>query len=155
MAARGLTDTQLNHAFDHAVEMQARSLVLLLVPLFALVVWLLEWRKRRLFGEHLVFSLHFTAFSLVTFFIGIYGGSSVVLRALAHYGIKFQVADWNSVLAPFALAALVIYSFMALRRVYGDSILAAALKSLLLAASFDYVLDVYRFILFLNALYAS
>lgn len=155
LAARGLTETQLNHAFDHAVDIQARSLVVLIVPLFALALWLLEWRKRRFFGEHLVFSLHFTAFWLIAVFIGIYGGSTAVLLALAHFGIRFHVADWRVVLAPLAYATVAIYSFFALRAVYGDSVRAAAVKSILFAASFDFVISIYQFVLFLTALYSS
>ena len=155
LAAKGLTETQLNHAFDHAVDIQARSLVVLIVPLFALVLWLLEWRKRRFFGEHLVFSLHFTAFWLIAVFIGIYGGSTAVLLALGHFGIRFHVADWRVVLAPLSYAAIAIYSFFALRAVYGDSVRAAAVKSILFAASFDFVISIYQFVLFLTALYAS
>lgn len=155
LAARGVTETQLNNAFDHAVDIQARSLVVLIVPLFALVLCLIEWRKRRFFGEHLVFSLHFTAFWLIAVFICIYGGSTAVLLSLAHFGIRFHVADWRIVLSPLAYAAIAIYSFFALRAVYGDSVRAAAVKSILFAASFDFVISIYQFILFLTALYAS
>jgi thiamine biosynthesis protein ThiS len=155
MAARGMTEAQLNHAFDHAVDIQARSLVILIVPLFAFVFWLLEWRKQRYFGEHLVFSLHFTAFWLIAIFVGIYGGSTVIVRALAHVGVTFSAAHLKLVLVVLSYSTLAVYSFVALRKVYGDSILAAAVKSLLVAASFDYVLAVYQFFLFLTALYIS
>ena len=155
IAAQRVTLEQFKPSFDHVVDVQARSLVVLMVPLFALVLALLEWRKRRFFGEHLVFSLHFTAFWLIAIFIGVYGGSSVVLRTLAHYGIRFHIVNWDLVLFPFALAALMIYSFVAMRTVYGGSIIATALKALVLTISFHYVLDIYRFILFLSALYVS
>jgi hypothetical protein len=123
--------------------------------LFALVLAVLQWRKRRLFGEHLVFSLHFTAFWLIAVFIGIYGGSNAVITAFAHYGIRFHVGNWDNFLFPFALVTLLVYSFVALRTVYGDSILGAILKALILAGFFHYALDIYRFILFLTALYLS
>jgi thiamine biosynthesis protein ThiS len=155
MAARGYTALQQNLAFDHAVNIQARSLVLLIVPLFAVVVWLLEWRKHRYFGEHLVFALHFTAFALLAVFLGIYGGSTLILRPLAHYGIRLQPGTVKAVLAPFSYLALAFYSFVGLRRVYRDSTLAALLKTFLFVAVFDYVVDIYQFILFLTALYSS
>ena len=155
MAAKGMTEAQLNHAFDHAVDIQARSLVILIVPLFALIFWLLEWRKHRFFGEHLVFSLHFTAFWLTAIFVGIYGGSTVIVRTFAHAGITFSADHLRLVLAVLSFTTLAVYSFVALRKVYGDAILAAAVKSLLLTASFDYVVDIYHFFLFLTALYLS
>lgn len=154
-AAKGVSLEQFTRSFDHVVDVQARSLVVLMVPLFALVLAGLQWRKHRFFGEHLVFSLHFTAFWLIAVFIGIYGGSSAVITAFAHYGIRFHVANWDNFLFPFALAALLIYSFAALRTVYGDSILAAIVKAMALAGFFHYALDIYRFILFLTAFYFS
>ncbi len=155
MAAKGMTEIAFNRAFDHAVDIQARSLVILIVPLFALVFWMLEWRKHRFFGEHLVFSLHFTAFWLTAIFIGIYGGSTVIVRTLAHAGITFSAQHLKVVLVVLSYTTLALYSFVALRKVYGDSVLAAAIKSLLLAASFDYVVGIYQFLLFLTALYFS
>jgi hypothetical protein len=155
IAARGITLPQFAAAFDHVVDVQARSLVVMMVPLSALVLGVLQWRKRRFFGEHLVFCLHFTAFWLIAVFIGFYGGSSILLRAAAHYGIRFHIVNWDSFLFPFALALLVIYTFVALRVVYRDSIIAAAVKALVLSASLHFVLDIYRFALFLTALYVS
>lgn len=155
IAAKGVSLEQFAHSFDHVVDVQARSLVVLMVPLFALVLAVLQWRKRRLFGEHLVFSLHFTAFWLIAVFIGIYGGSNAVITAFAHYGIRFHVGNWDNFLFPFALVTLLVYSFVALRTVYGDSILGAILKALILAGFFHYALDIYRFVLFLTALYLS
>jgi hypothetical protein len=106
-------------------------------------------------GKHLVFSLHFTAFSMIVVFIGIRGSSTLLLRVLAHYGVKFHITDWRVILAPIAYFALALYAFSALRRVYGDSALMAALKSVVLVAAFHYVVDVYQFILVLAALYSS
>src|SRR5215467_16119107 len=62
--AKGVTPQQFSAAFDHAVEVQARTLVVVMVPLLALVLALVQWRKHRFFGEHLVLALHFTAFWL-------------------------------------------------------------------------------------------
>jgi thiamine biosynthesis protein ThiS len=154
MAAKGMTELEINQAFDHAVNIQARSLVVFIVPLFALLVWLLEWRKRRFFGEHLVFSLHFTAFLLLAVYILIYGGSTAIIRILAHFGINSHAADWHIVLAALAYAAIAIYFFWSLRAVYGDSIVAAVIKAILLTASSDFVVEIYSFILFLTALYS-
>jgi thiamine biosynthesis protein ThiS len=101
MAAKHLTELQLNQAFDHIVDIQARSLVIVIVPLFALAVWLLQCRKRRYFGEHLVFALHFTAFWLMAVYMGIYGGSSLIVRLFAHFGIKLHFSQ-VLVLAPLS-----------------------------------------------------
>src|SRR5579871_2441146 len=155
MAARAFTSDQLNHAFDHAIDIQARSLVVLIVPLFALIFALLEWSKHRFFGEHVVFALHFTAFWLSAIFVGLYGASTLLLKLGSLSGIQFQHAYLKTVLLVIAYPSVAGYLFVALRRVYGDSIFSAALKSILITVSFDYVVQVYQFILFLTALYFS
>jgi thiamine biosynthesis protein ThiS len=155
MVARGLSETPFNHAFDHAIDIQARSLVVLLIPLFAVIFTGLEWRKRRFFGEHVVFALHFTAFWLIGIFVGLYGGSTLLLKVFAFFGYKFQLAHLKTILLVIADPSVAAYLFIALRKVYGDSIFAAALKSILITALFDYVVAVYQFILFLTALYAA
>jgi hypothetical protein len=63
--------------------------------------------------------------------------------------------NWDKFIFPIALLLLLIYSFLALRTAYRDSIFMAFAKALILVFSFHYVLDIYRFILFLTALYAS
>jgi thiamine biosynthesis protein ThiS len=155
MVAKGMTELEINRAFDHAVDIQARSLVVLIVPLFALVLSVLEWRKRRFFGEHLVSSLHFTAYYLIAVFIVIFGGGTLVVRALSLFGVPIHVADLRFVMAPLAYLAIACYSFVALRAVYGDSVMAAAMKAILFTAATDLMVEIYQFILFLTALYAS
>ncbi len=89
-AAKGVSLVEFTQSFDHVVDIQARSMVLLMVPLLALLLWALEWRKRRLFGEHLVFALHFYAFWLIFVSLVLFGGSLPVLVLMAHYGIHFS-----------------------------------------------------------------
>jgi len=50
---------------------------------------------------------------------------------------------------------LLIYSFLALRTAYCESAILSFAKALVLVASFHYVLDIYRFVLFVAALYLS
>jgi hypothetical protein len=53
------------------------------------------------------------------------------------------------------LLILVGYTTLAMHAVYRDSILLSLVKAAILTASFHYVLDIYRFVLFLTALYLS
>ena len=74
IATKGLTPAQFAPLFDHVVEVQARSLVLAMVVLYALLVAALQWRRKQFFGQHLVFSLQFTAFWLMAIFVVLYPG---------------------------------------------------------------------------------
>ena len=155
IAAKGITLAQFSRSFDHVVDVQARSLVLVMVLLYAMVLAILQWRKKQFFGQHLVFSLHFTAFWLTAIFVALYPGFSLLLRCSLRHGVHLPSMNWDKFIFPIALLLLLIYSFLALRTAYRDSIFMSFAKALILAFSFHYVLDIYRFILFLTALYAS
>jgi thiamine biosynthesis protein ThiS len=155
IAAKGITLAQFSPSFDHVVDVQARSLVLVMVFLYALVLAILQWRRKQFFGQHLVFSLHFTAFWLTAIFVVLYPGFSLLLRFSLRHGVHLPSMNWDKFIFPLALLLLLVYSFLALRTAYGDSIFMSFAKALILAFSFHYVLDTYRFILFLIALYAS
>lgn len=155
ISAKGLTPGQFAPLFDHVVDVQARSLVLAMVVLYALLVAALQWRRKQFFGQHLVFSLHFTAFWLMAIFVVLYPGSSMLLRFALSHGVHLPTMNWDKLIFPVALLLLLAYSFLALRTVYRESFFLSFVKALVLTISFHYVLDVYRFILFLTALYSS
>jgi len=85
----------------------------------------------------------------------LYPGLSLLLRFSLRHGVHLPSMNWDQFIFPIALLLLLIYSFLALRTAYRDSIFMSFAKALILAFSFHYVLDIYRFILFLTALYAS
>jgi thiamine biosynthesis protein ThiS len=155
IAAKGLSLAQFTPHFDHVVDVQARSLVLVMVALYAVLVAILQWRRKQFFGQHLVFSLHFTAFWLIAILVVLYPGLAMLLRLALSHGVHLPSINWDKFIFPFALLLLFIYSFLALRTAYRESSFMAFAKALVLALTFHYVLDIYRFILFLTALYAA
>jgi thiamine biosynthesis protein ThiS len=155
LAAKGITLTQFSQSFNHVVDVQARSLVVVMVLLYAMLLALLQWRKKQFFGQHLVFSLHFTAFWLMAIFVALYPGVALVLRFVLKRGVHLPSVNWDMLIFPVALLVLLIYSSLALRTAYRESVFWSFAKALLLVVSFHYVLDFYRFVLFLTALYLS
>jgi len=154
IAAKGVSLEAFSHSFDHVVEVQARSLVVIMVPLYAILLAILQWRRKKFFGQHLVFCLHFTAFWLIAVFLGLYGGSYWIMQFIASCGVALpQLRDGD--LFVVAIAIVFAYAARALRVVYGDSVLMAGAKALVLAVALHYVLNTYRFLLFLIGLYAS
>ena len=87
---------------DRFVDRLGR-LSLLLPPVFGLLLALVYLRRRRLLVEHLMFSFHLHA---VTFLV-------LAVTALVPTGA------WKHGLQGLAMAILVAYLFLALRRVYG------------------------------------
>jgi thiamine biosynthesis protein ThiS len=155
VAAKGVTTQEFTHSFNHVVEVQARSLVVLMVPMFAVFVWLLELRKSRPFGEHLVFALHFVAVFLLGVLLLCYGLAHLVLLVLGHFHVFFSYPRVDLVTYAITAGLVVCYSFQAFRRTYADNAFAAAVKALILALAPLPVLQAYRFVLFLTALYTA
>ena len=152
---KGMSMGEFTRRFDHAADVESRSLVLLMVPLFALAAWALEWRRRRFFAEHVVFALHFYAFWIISILIVLYGGASAVLQALKSHGHAVSYGHADARLFEAADVFVTIYLTLALRRFYGDSNPAAIIKAFLLAGSTYYVLQAFRLVLFLAVLYSA
>jgi thiamine biosynthesis protein ThiS len=155
ITAKGVGLPQFMQAFDHVVDVQARSLVLVMVPMFALALWGLEWRKRRFFGEHLAFALHYYAFWLIAVFLIVYGLSTPVVSLLGYGGIHFREEALNRFLSWIGKAGAAVYLFVALRTFYKDKALPAAVKAAVLVWATSYIDGLYRFMLFLTALYSA
>ena len=126
-----------------------------MVVLYAVLLAILQWRRNQFFGQHLVFCLHFTAFWLIAVFVALYPGVSLLLRFALRHGVHLPSINWDNFIFPIALSLLLIYSFFALRTAYREPVFMAFAKALILVASFHYALDIYRFVLFLSALYLS
>jgi thiamine biosynthesis protein ThiS len=156
LASKGVSESEFTAAFNHVVDLQARSLVVLMVPAFALGVWALEWRKRRFFGEHFVFALHFYAFWLIFTFLVLYGLGTPVALFLARHGlIRVTEHGLDQGFSTIGRVALFVYLSIALRTVYRDGWVMAAFKAAALVWSTIYLLIAYRFALFVTALYTA
>ncbi|HEY6304834.1 MAG TPA: sulfur carrier protein ThiS [Candidatus Angelobacter sp.] len=160
MVARHLSATGMSRAeflprFTHLLDLEAKSLVVLMVPLFAVVMLAMEWRKKRLFGEHMVFAFHFCAFWLISVFIVLYGGAAAVSRLLRHFGMVFSYFGYDFRIYLFGSIFVAIYLAKAFRTFYQDTLPTAIFKAIGLLASTLVVLQIYRFIQFVIALYFS
>jgi hypothetical protein len=105
---------RLNRIFTDRL---AKSIILL-VPVFAALLWVL-YRKRR-YVAHLVFSLHLHSFAFMAIVVG----------------MVIDLASWASEdTRPgngLAVVIIVVYSFLALRRVYGQGRFLTVLKMVVL-----------------------
>jgi hypothetical protein len=122
----------------------AKTLVIVMVPIFALLTFALFHRRARFLVQHLVFGLHFYAFMmLVTSALAIVG---VAAYRLGAHAVPWQVVDlvWSLALVAIAIS----YLTGALHRGFGASRLAAVLGAAFLALAYVPVLFVYRLILF-------
>ena len=140
--------------FDAIIENHAKTLVILMIPMFALLMQALYWRAGRYFVEHLVFSTHFYSFYLLLL-------SSMILLSTAAFSLARRITDnlaafqSDLLYTTIMLLACLIYLLPALRRVYGQGWIVTVIKCVILTASLMLILQLYRFFLFFTAFYAA
>ncbi len=135
-------------AFDSAVVVHAKSLIILMAVPFALLLPLVFARARRPFMTHVVFALHFYAFLLLLFCFAL-----VAARASAWLGFGgLQTPAVDLVLSVFNLAAGGLYLYLAIGPVYGTAGGLRMVQAVLLAISVATIVIGYRFLLFVITL---
>jgi hypothetical protein len=149
---RGISFKEYQARFDATIESQSKTLVVLMIPMFALLLQVLYWRAGRYFVEHLVFSIHF-----FSFFLLILSGDLLLTTAIASLARRvaalaavFDSDHWSTVLL---LAACLSYLLVAVRRVYKQGWVNTVLKCVILVAGIMFIVQLYRLCLFFTAFY--
>ncbi len=135
--------------FDHAVVLNAKSLVILMVPAFAGFLALLFLRSRKPFMAHVVFSLHFYAFLMLLF-------SAALLAAAVNVYLGGEGLDAPRVdtfLTLVNLSASATYLFLAMGPVYGARGVPRLAHATVSALAVGALVLGYRFALLLLTLY--
>ncbi len=148
LAARTQSVEAYAAVFNPAAVTQARTLVILLVPIFALAAMALYWRHRRHCTAHLVFALHVCAFWLL-FVCAKLTLVNVALRLMRSFQVfpSADAVDLGSLL--FGLAVMSGYLFRANQTVFNRQHAAVTLaKAVSLAIALELSLQAYRAALF-------
>ena len=137
--------------FDRAVELNAKSLIILMVLPFAVFLPLVFYRKQVPFVGHLVFSLHFYTFLLLLFCVAL----SVVGASLLTGGAGLNSASFDHLLSAVLVMVSAMYLFIAAGIVYKDRGASRVFKALLLVTATVGIVLGYRFALLLITLYTA
>jgi len=137
--------------FDQAVVLNAKSLVILMVAPFALLLPVVFHRSRRPFATHLAFSLHLYAFLLLLFCVALAVAAVDVLFG----GAGLHSARMDNILTAINLAACLAYVHIAIGRVYAATGVARLFKALALTVAVGCIVLGYRFLIFLITLYST
>ena len=145
-AAWSVTPAVFEAAFDARATVLAPSLILVLVPTFALALGLTLWPLGRSGVWHLVLATHtiaaLMAWSLIVLVVVSLGSSLLQLSGL-------EVASIDPVLIPVVILSLIAYLAGAVRRVYRAPRWSAALVGVVLGtAGFAFSFWVFRAVLF-------
>ena len=138
----------LEAKYNERTGVLSKTLIFLLIPIFALLFFMLFFRKRKYFVEHLVVATHFWSFNLIL--LGVILPLVSVLLVLVFKLMNISAAFvTNDAVASGALQICFgAYLFVMLRRSYGASRWYCGTTAVLLAWSFFHIVWLYRFLLF-------
>ena len=152
IAERGISFKEYQARFDATIESQSKTLVILMIPMFAVLLQALYWRAGRYFVEHLVFSIHFFSCFLLLLSADLLLVTAIARLARRVTGLAaiFDSDHWSTVVL---LAACLGYLLVAVRRVYKQGWVNTVLKCAVLIAGIMFVVQLYRLCLFFTAFY--
>jgi hypothetical protein len=136
-------------AFDRAVALNAKSLILLMTLPFALLLPLVFLRERRPFMAHVVFSLHVYAYLLVVFCAALAAGKLCELAGFG--GIEAPMVD--NVISVALVLLTSVYVYLAVGPAYGTGGVRRVVQAFVLVALVAALVLGYRFALFFITLY--
>jgi hypothetical protein len=143
-------------SFYHNSHLQAKSLILVLALMLAVVIGVLYFRRHRYFSEHIIFCLHVYAWWLLWvlgILIVIALALALVLSKLSGHQIGIHFIDMGATLLEFG--GLGVYVFFAAQRFYQDKLLTGLAKGLIVAFCSYELFHVYRYLLFFTVLYST
>jgi hypothetical protein len=127
------------------VALNSKSLIVLMVPPFALLPALVFWRRHRPFVGHIIFSLHFYAFLLLLLCVSL----AIVGSSLFFGGPGLESETFDHVLSVVELLVCATYLYIAVGSVYGASGALRILKVAMLASAVGGIFLGYRLSLML------
>lgn len=139
---------ELGARFNARAELQGRTLVVLMIPMFALWPGLLNFRRCPHAIEHLVFATHFMSFLLLVALVQMWAmrGVAVSLQALA--GVDASVLEGDALASLMLALLLVAWLAPATRAVYRRSWPAAVLQAVAMVMLLLLSVQVFRAVLF-------
>jgi hypothetical protein len=141
-------------SFAHNSHLQAKSLILVMALMLAVVMAILNFRRRRFFSEHIIFCLHAYAWWLF-WILAILVVMAIVFVSSRISGQQIGIRFIDAVATPLEFGGLGVYLFFANRRFYQDKLLAGIVKSVILTFCCYGLFHVYRYLLFFTVLYST
>lgn len=151
MTRRQTSLTQYTPIFDRAAVLNAKSLIILMVVPFTLLLWLTFLRARKPFVTYIYFSLHLYAFLLLLFSLALV--VAAIDFGLGGPGLGSPAVDTSlSIINLFVCAS---YAYFALGRVMGSRGVARVVRAAGMALAVGMIVLGYRFAIFVITLYMT
>lgn len=153
--ASELTYDEYRELFNQKIELQSKTLIILIIPIFAMMLIPLFFKQKFIGVKALILSTHFFAFVLI--FQLAYALSVSNLIALLENYLDFELrglvnTEWFNSFA--LLLGLLAYLYFTIKRVFIGDWWSHLLKTLLLGVGIYYSILLYRSLLFFITYYS-
>src|SRR5579859_1746399 len=140
--------------FYRNAHLQAKSLIFVLAPMLAVVIAVFNFRRRRYFSQHLIFSLHVYAWWLLWLLANLVIVALIlVVSNLASEQTNFRLLDL--IVTSLEFGGLGVYLFFSSRQFYQDKLIPALAKAVALTFCAYGLFQLYRLLLFFTVLYST
>ena len=146
----GISYQEYESHFNHTVGIFSKTLIFIMIPFMALLMQGLYWRPRRFYVEHLVYSIHFFAFTLLNLICVETIFRSIPL--LVHHSMSASIDFYAGIVLGIGTAT---YLFFSMKVVYRQSLFLTGVKTVIMTYMLFWVLWGYRVILFFTCFYFS
>jgi hypothetical protein len=138
----------LEAKYNRRTSVLSKTLIFLLIPIFALLFYALFFKKRKYLVEHVVVATHFWAFSLILLGVILPLISVLLIRLCKGLNVSVANVTNDGVVSTVLQVCLAAYLFLMLRRAYAASGWYCAVAALAIGWSFFHIVWLYRFFLF-------
>ena len=143
-----VTYQALETKYNQRTSVLSKTLIFLLIPIFALLFYALFFKKRKYLVQHAVVATHFWAFNLMLLGVILPLVSVLLIRLCQGLSISAALVTHDGVVSAVLQVCLAAYLFLMLRRAYAASGWYCAVAALAIGWSFFHIVWLYRFFLF-------
>lgn len=143
-----ITYQALELKYNARTSVLSKTLIFLLIPIFALLFYVLFFKKRKYLVEHVVGATHFWAFNLLLLGVILPAATVALVWLLSALRLPAGFVTDDGFTSTFLQICIAVYLFLMLRRFYGTSQWYGALTASVIAWSFFHIVWLYRFFLF-------
>jgi hypothetical protein len=140
--------------FDALEAVHAKSLVIVMVPAFALVLGALTLDRREALRHVFTFATHFFAFALLWLSL-LFPVAAIVLRSMAAAHLTVEHHALDMVITAIEAGGLAWYIYLALGTVFGLSRLRRSMTAVALILALYVILKAYHAVVFAVTLYST
>ncbi|MFM0006495.1 DUF3667 domain-containing protein [Paraburkholderia dipogonis] len=151
VAKLGTSLRQYTTTFDRAAVLNAKSLIILMVVPFTLLLWMTSLRARKPFVAFVYFSLHLYTFLLLLFSLAL----AIAAIEVRLGGLGLDSPNVDNILSIINLGLCGGYLFFALKPVFGSHGITRLVKAATMTLMAGLIVLGYRFAIFLITLYTA